>query len=750
MARIPDASAIRISSAANQRAPAVRATGEDFGAGVAKAAGQFADATFKLGIIEREKEFRRDEAGALNELATTLPDEIERIVTEERARIQPGAKGYAEAVKARLDVLHQQSLEAVKTRFRLRQPAIDGMKLNSIKSVNAALKRAKAFEALEGRRQAIVDADRLTDKLRIGVLRNPSRGKLMVALEATKGLVENDGGIFTRAEKVARLRVANQTLVLTYFKGLIQRSPGQALAELKSMSPERLAELNIGSQEVSVIRRAAKQKLRAFASLAEKAKRLEQSDFLASVEIKVRRGEFTKDNIEEWAKQGRISPRTRVGLLIIADRVAESNDQLLRTAAVKGQRLNILEIERSGVIFRDDTVRQLVKTGILTVEGARALFSRQAKREKEIKAKKVRSERFSQIQSGIGRYDPTDPEDRKDFNKAFETGDLVSPLAVFRQALADPKRSDRAQTDIVNMIGKAGMVPDSVLGLIESGLRSGDEKKIARAAGLVDRILAENPKLRPELGKIKNLNFVLAVSQGIRNGDTPARAIELATTSVIQAKEPEFQARAKEYAKNRKSFEFANALLVENEFGRRTVEIPFVARTDTSAFLAELNREVERRFVSLGDIDLARETAMASMRLIWGVTHIGPPRLMRLPPHLVEAYKQPGIDNEKWMGEELLKDVSPLILREKADLRGRIRLVLPAGQERAARPGYMVLFEKPNGEFTPVKFPDGRVLWRPDWKNSAEFKRQEGARKKQLEEARKAREAAAFARESGF
>lgn len=124
----------------------------------------------------------------------------------------------------------------------------------------------------------------------------------------------------------------------------------------------------------------------------------------------------------------------------------------------------------------------------------------------------------------------------------------------------------------------------------------------------------------------------------------------------------------------------------------------------------EFNMLVEEIFAKTGDVDVARNSALATLRRTWGVTSIGGRRWQKYAPEAVYA-NAAGID---WIHEQIREDLESLEVIPKITEEEPIRLEPDFLTAREGLPTYVAMALDEHGAWAPLPVPPIR----PDYATS--------------------------------
>ena len=749
MARIPDSTSLTKPSLdalrGDPKSVSRAATGDAFGAGVAQAAGQAGQVLFREAKQQREKAFAENRAAALNELGATLPHEFDAAIAEARENMQAGGRGFSQTVGARLNEIFDRRLGETLNKRSLRESDVNDIRARVQPLMTRARLQATEFERQEGRKQFLADTEKQLEFLRLQAAKDPA--KLPAVTQQIQGILSNSREHLTPSQAQELKQKALRRLHVSVVETQIQRSPGTVLANLKSGKLDALVKEGVlTAKDVTIIRKSAERGVKRQAVLAEAARRQQFAKFRSDLEIATRRGEVGQKTIDQAFKDGKINLRERTQLVLIADKRREAKERfeakreeaLARlerkqtlTTAQQGLRASLDELMRAGVA--DPTMIQFAfSMGAISRRGMQQRLKLLEDREKAIAAREARVERVRQAERV-----PLDPKSAADRKAVEET---------FRRDVV-PKIKERGKKPfgqiIAEFVAPTGILPDSVKSMVRRGLGSGNAKLVADAADLYDRIVSRNPKLSQQFDE-KDRIYAAHIMTSMRSGVGPAKAVELANIAIHKKTEPQIKERQRFLSANGKSIREGNLELLTNEFGTvggvQTIVLGRLGQTTVTIgadIQADFNNLVERFYLESENLEASRTAALAAIKSQYGVTKIGPARMMKRPPEV--EYAVPGVD-PKWIKEELIRDVRKNAVLDKSvseNLGDSLIIALPLGQQRAAQPRYHVFIKGPNGALFPVASPKtGRpILWAPDWNKSAERKRLEDRRKKELSEA---------------
>ncbi|MDB4261401.1 hypothetical protein N9878_00900 [bacterium] len=353
-----------------------------------------------------------------------------------------------------------------------------------------------------------------------------------------------------------------------------------------------------------------------------------------------------------------------------------------------------------------------------------------AKQEAKVNAKAVNHQ--LSIDRGMLFQDqniPADPakgsQDRKDVNNAYE-----SQRVEWEQLPVDQ------QVELnINFIKGTGIVPDNMIGNINAAARSGNTDQAMLTSNLVARI-QELPNAAAAIRDIPDESraFSVQVADSVRSGMEPEQAIEIArknTYGVTKQQREKIKIQTQAVAKDMGSMLNKR---IDDQF--TTSSIPFVGNPPSIPVDMQADYNVAfDGFMTLTDGDSAQADALAfdTLKKRWAITEVGgDQRFMKSAPEAFYAVE--GFDNE-WIDRQFLGDM---------DGAGIVGASISAdfNTGRSDAPSYPVMITNDQG-ITDIARSETTGLplrWKPDFKQSDEYKEIEAAPGKAVESAKAKRE----------
>ena len=277
---------------------------------------------------------------------------------------------------------------------------------------------------------------------------------------------------------------------------------------------------------------------------------------------------------------------------------------------------------------------------------------------------------------------PTSKDDQKAIDEAYEAAEVQ---------LADqpPEQQHKAK---VALVEHTGMLPKPLLNEITGGINSQKPTQMVEAVTLLRELESTSPQMAAQLSKGGDaVTFARQVGDFVSWGLTPPEAVQR-TKDLREVPESTRNARAAEFTRLKKAEDF------DTEFEDIVGSEVFDAGIDD----AEINPVMRGEFMSLyeveyvagGNIESAKNAAIATVRGVWGVQHYdGEPVTMKFAP--AKFYGRPELDpeqNSEWILEQAVDDI--LATDSTVPLAGidetRIRLTLHPTQSNGSKPAYAV------------------------------------------------------------
>jgi hypothetical protein len=288
-----------------------------------------------------------------------------------------------------------------------------------------------------------------------------------------------------------------------------------------------------------------------------------------------------------------------------------------------------------------------------------------------------------------GPFDPSDPEDRKNADKAFGVLGGQAPA-------------------LEAVVMRTGILPPRAAVQLHDAMMSDDPKRGADALTISANLYAARPNIF--IGSDGQSEFESNAVAFRHYVDTRGMTAEEAATRIIRNRSPEYQAhlqaRLKAEDVDRKLRRGLNASDLAGEFAQMSWTEPFDPKVGFDpATHKELFEhyadEVKDRYLGTGDLALAKVQAADQLKRVWGVTRVnGSQAVMPYPPDRAPAYA--GIDNA---GDLIAARAIAMIKAETGEEADRSSIMLwpipgvTAAQYKSGRPPqYLLMWTDRKGD----------------------------------------------------
>lgn len=275
------------------------------------------------------------------------------------------------------------------------------------------------------------------------------------------------------------------------------------------------------------------------------------------------------------------------------------------------------------------------------------------------------------------------------------------------------------------LVKDLGIVPESYRGMVQSQLRSNDPEQMVNAAGTIDKMAQENPRMLDDFkqGDIKAANHILALS---RAGYDPVTAVKVAGEE-LKMDETRRSTREAAYKEERKTTDAVK--VIESELNSIFVDDP-----DVPSFMAtEFDILARNEFIRTGNMDAANKSALQLIQKTWGRTNIGAgedgntsARWMKNAPELFFSAPVPSMshsEQSEWMQEQLVENVNEgPQLSSQAIEPDRLRIAPSGRKDKNGLPTYYVFLDTEVGMLR-MEGENAPLEWQPDWQTSSARKR---------------------------
>lgn len=341
-----------------------------------------------------------------------------------------------------------------------------------------------------------------------------------------------------------------------------------------------------------------------------------------------------------------------------------------------------------------------------------------------------RAQRVEAALLGLGNLSPTSIDDKKGVNEYY---DAAAPAW-------DKEPPQIAVAKKVATAGRLNILPDGLRDEITAGLSSEKADDVVAAASLMSKLESVSPQISSQFGSGEAVSFGRQVlhynRQGLTGVDAVARAKGLRNVSDDDKKaRRDIIIRAKPLDELDIDSFFTDT--IDDEiYGERSDDavIPPIMR-------AEFNGMVQDEYMRTGDIDVAKNSVLATFRKVWGAHHQGDDTfLMRRPPNLFygEGSKTQQ-ENSAWIMEQLLDDMSASGAFAEPLTEDRVRIVEHPTVSNGKLPVYSVIILPPDtqeGLSAPVPWADfnGKPHpWLPKYSTSRQAERDRDAQNNMIQ-----------------
>lgn len=305
---------------------------------------------------------------------------------------------------------------------------------------------------------------------------------------------------------------------------------------------------------------------------------------------------------------------------------------------------------------------------------------------------------------------PADPakssQDRKDVNAAYEA-DSAAWVGLPIQQQIDNN---------VEFIKNSGIVPDSVISIVNASMRSGNTEQATIASDLIGR-LEESPNAANVLRDIPDESRALSkqITDSIRSGIDPDQAIEIArknTFGLTTQQKEAIKINSQAVAKELPSFLLQQ---VDEKFDPSS--IPFFGEEPDVPVDMQADYNVAfGSFMTLtnGNPEQSKALAFESLQKNWAITDVGGEN--RFMKHAPEAYYSvDGFDND-WIDRQFLEDM---------EIKGvpGAQLGTDFNTGRSNTPSYPIIVTNEQGipDIARDEETGLPLRWQPDFKETTEY-----------------------------
>lgn len=430
---------------------------------------------------------------------------------------------------------------------------------------------------------------------------------------------------------------------------------------------------NLDPSEAFAVWRTASQTQRQRQQEAEQARNDQLSRFASDFEIGLSRGEKTYTDIEQAYKGGMINPVQRTRYTLAIDEQLKQTDQ------------------KQAMIARVDNAGQTAPL-----------------------------------------LDPANADDRKALNYHYSEQ---------AKMWADLQPEEVVQKSINYAVDK-GIVPEPMQGMVRGMLRGGNVQQRVLAADMVQRLRQSNPQLINDFAD-KDIALANSIALYTSLGMPPEQASQRAM-AVDQMAPNEKAGLMDQYnvdIKAENTFTTASSLgnnrtWLQSQMPRYWWDKDPIA---SNQMAADFDQATQQAYLMTGNLDAARKTAYDMMQRVYGESQVnGTAEYVKFAPE--KFFGQPSMSvaaNAGWIREQLVQKLTENALYSEG-FADSLRMT-PYGFAAAnGLPQYTITHADENGVVRIMTDSTGKpLLYQPEWRTSAEAKRQEEARQRMLNEARK-------------
>lgn len=318
--------------------------------------------------------------------------------------------------------------------------------------------------------------------------------------------------------------------------------------------------------------------------------------------------------------------------------------------------------------------------------------------------------------NGTVVLDPKNGDDKKAVDAHYK--------ATLQEMSATTQDPQDLQSKALSLVKSYGMVPASLQGQVRGQLRSSNPDDVAAGADMIAKLRQTNPQLLNDFAEedIKAANHIDSLVQA---GFTPQAAMVHATESLKMS--PEIKAA--------RSADFKEKIKSSSPDDAIKSALNSYWRADPSSIPPDMREQfvqlAEAEYIRTGNFDAAKKSATAMIGRSWGQTRIGlgiddstGVRWMKNAPEMYYAAPIAGVDNSKWMGEQLAHDMAAGDkMRPGGYDQNKMMLVTAPVKTKEGLPTYYVFYKDDNGVLQQYSGDNGALVWHPDWQTSQERER---------------------------
>jgi lysozyme family protein len=328
--------------------------------------------------------------------------------------------------------------------------------------------------------------------------------------------------------------------------------------------------------------------------------------------------------------------------------------------------------------------------------------------------------------NGTGVLDPKNADDRAAVDRHYE--------GWLQQQPQPQNDQDKAllQAKEVDMAGKYGMLPKTMVGGLAGSLRSNKPEDVTNAAGMINQIRQTNPALLSDIPEndLKGANHIQSL---VMAGYTPPNAVAAAqqelkvTPDVKQYRTDEADAALKDGGLGSMATSSINGQYSSKNPLNNTADVTWSKADIPSDMKAAWNEAYKNEYIRTGNPNTATQTATDLISNTYQRTNVGvgpngnSTRWMQSAPE--QYYSAPvKVDQSKWMNEQLEDDIGKNTINP-GTLKAENMQLVPSGKtNEQGLPTYNV-WTVQNGASVPLQTKTGNLEWYPDWNTSKELDR---------------------------
>lgn len=430
---------------------------------------------------------------------------------------------------------------------------------------------------------------------------------------------------------------------------------------------------------------------------------------------------------------GLLQPEKKAALENLADAGIRQREADARQAAALAEKeadyqrqlvASELEVAVSRGEVGEPEILKALDAKVITPSQAAGLRIKNDKRTEEAEAEQQLVTRVTDAMQGGAPLSPGNTDDVKGVNLAWDG----------LQPKLNEMASDERASTAAALVGQWGILPEGLEKELRGAAR-GTPDQVLAAADMLGRLEATDPVLVKGL-EGSDFTYLNAVQTYVESGVQGPQAVALAKANVLEAKQPEKQARADRWT-DEKLGAGAREFLQEEAAGSGFMGLS----TDDplpDGLVGEFGTLARGYFIQTGDAALANSMAWKDVQNTWGKTAVGGESWMRYPPERVYGS---GEADAAWMNDQLKDDIRTEGLAPggtvnfgpvevPADFEART--VVNPKTARQAKPTYWVeVMDPATGVWEMLYKQNGEPMdWYPDYSVSPAAK----ATEKQIEE----------------